>query len=1536
MSRRRENVFSTVRTEGGLLPPDLLIRVVEGDADLKGLFPRAYHLAAGERLNEAASRSWSRLRAAWASFRERAARLPDSDTGTTLTRENWLLILFQELGYGRLQTTRAHEVDGRAYPVSHLWSRTPIHLVGFRVDLDRKTAGVPGAARMSPHGMVQELLNRSEEHLWAIVSNGLRLRILRDNASLTRQTYVEFDLEGMMEGEVYADFVLLWLLGHQSRFELRDGRPEACWLERWARSAREQGTRALDRLRDGVQEAIEALGVGFLVHPRNGALRDALRAGALSTEDYYREVLRLVYRLLFLFVADDRELLLDPAADRQTRERYRRHYSTIRLRRLARTRRGSKHPDLYRSLHVVMEMLGGDEGCPALGLPALGSFLWSRHALRHVGEADIANREFLGALRALSLTREEGTTRRVDYRNLGAEELGSVYESLLELHPTVDAGAGVFSLSVGGGHERRTTGSYYTPTSLVEELLDSALDPVLDEAMRAEDPERAILSLAVCDPAVGSGHFLIAAAHRIARRLAFVRTGDEEPSPEATRTALRDVIGHCLYGVDVNPMAVELCKVSLWMEALEPGKPLSFLDHRILCGNSLLGTTPALLADGIPDDAFNPIERDEKEIARGLKKQNRDERKGKQRTFFHVLVAEASRTYGELGGRVESLDGLDDSSIEGIQLKETVFRRLTESAEYRCARLAADAWCAAFVWPKREDAPEPVTFDLFRRLQEDPDAVPRETIEEVQRLADEYRFFHWHLAFPDVFRVPEDEAPENEGHGWNGGFDVVLGNPPWERLKLQEKEWFATRAPAIASARNAAARRKKIKALRTEDPRLYEAFLAARRRSEGTSHLVRNSGRYPLCGRGDINTYSIFAETNRALIGPRGRVGCIVPSGIATDHTTRFFFQSLMDTGSLVSLYSFENEEFIFPEIHHATKFCLLTMAAPRPALSRTADFVFFARGVEQLADEERHFTLTGDEVVLLNPNTKTCPIFRSRKDAELTKAIYRRRPVLFREGPPEESPWGISFKTMFHMSNDSGLFRTRDELEEEGYRLDGNIFRREATALVPLYEGKMFWHFDHRFGTYEGQTKAQANQGKLPELTQQQHRDPNLPSMPRYWVAEPEALSRLPEEAGNGLIAFRDVTSAVVQRTTIFSVIPRVAAGHKAPLAFVEHAATDASCFVAMMNSFVLDYVARQSVGGSSMGYFILKQLPVIELSTFEAPCPWHDGCSLREWIAPRALELIYTAWDLREFADELGYSGPPFVWDDNRRSLLRCELDAAFFHLYLGTAHEWTETRTPALLEEFGHPESAVDYILDTFPIVRKNEEDIYGEFRTKRVVLDVYRQMAEAARSGEAFQTILDPPPASTSVAHPEGRSVTPELTLEARPTDRRFRRVRPSYGDRYVSAVPLLTLRAAAGDFGEDQVPEFQDWVEIPTARALRKGMFVAQVEGRSMEPTIPDGVYCLFRRPVLHPRDGMILLAQHRDIVDPDTGGQYAVKRYQRLEVRSDDGERWVGARLVPDNPEYDPIQISPESGDEFRPIAEFVAIVGEDEPEPLS
>ncbi len=798
------------------------------------------------------------------------------------------------------------------------------------------------------------------------------------------------------------------------------------------------------------------------------------------------------------------------------------------------------------------------------------------------------------------------------------------------------------------------------------------------------------------------------------------------------RRALRDVVGHCLHGVDINEMAVELCKVALWMETLDPGRPLSFLDRKIRPGNSLIGATPALLRGGIPDQAFNPITGDDRHYAGEWKKRHKRQRQG-QLELFRADMQPWQRL-GDFADAMRHLESIDDATLAGVQAQETEYARLVQSSDYEYGKLWADAWCAAFMWLKKPEAqggwPYPITEQVFRNLERSPYREPQWLKDEVQRLAKEYQFFHWHLEFPHVFQ-PQPAWGDPEYHsgdvtGWEGGFDVVLGNPPWERIKLQEKEWFAGRDETIAAAPNAAARGRLIAQLPQTNPALYAAFEADKRKAEGESHFVRGSGRFPLCGRGDVNTYTIFAELARHVQSDTGRVGVIVPSGIATDDTTRYYFQDIMDRAALVSLYDFENRNGIFSGVHRSYKFCLLTLTgAERPATAG-AQFVFFAWGVEDLQDEERHFTLSAADIALLNPNTRTSPIFRRQRDAELTKAIYRRVPILIREGPPEENPWGIRFFTMFHMSGDSGLFRTREQLEEDGWQLRGNRFVRGEAVYLPLYEAKMLHYFDHRWATYAGLDTR--------PVTAAEKDNPACLALPRYWVRQEEVDGRLGINS-YWLIGLRRFGRATDERTLISSILPVNAVGDSETIIEISRHLDISSCFVGNLDSLAFDFASRQKVGAVMVNQFIVKQLPLLPPQTYYQPCPWlpHSSFLIHHFLLPRALELTYTAYDLRPFAQDCGYHGPPFRWHEERRFLLRCELDAAYFHLY-------------------GIGRDDVAYIMDTFPIVRRKDEAAYGAYRTQRLILEIYDAMAAARHSGTPYQTRLDPPPAHPDAAHP----------------------------------------------------------------------------------------------------------------------------------------------------------------------------------------
>ncbi|HIP99275.1 TPA: hypothetical protein EYH33_01880, partial [Candidatus Bipolaricaulota bacterium] len=668
--------------------------------------------------------------------------------------------------------------------------------------------------------------------------------------------------------------------------------------------------------------------------------------------------------------------------------------------------------------------------------------------------------------------------------------------------------------------------------------------------------EQAILSIKVCDPASGSGHFLLAAARRLGKELARVRTGESEPAPEAFREAVRHVIARCIYGVDKNPLAVDLCKVALWIESHTLERPLTFLDHRIKCGDSLVGVFDLeVLGKGIPDDAFKPATADDRGFSRRLRQQNKRERRAWQEREL-LLPFDIRGDLVSFAEELRQLEKIADDTPEAIRHKVRLYEGIRRGRNWRRDWMAANLWTAAFFCELREEnrARIPTTGTLRDFLERGAGAVRGDLLGYAQALAESHRFFHWPLEFPEVFA--------------QGGFDVVLSNPPWERIKLQEREFFASRDPEIAKAPNAAARKRLIQELPQTNPDLWREYKEALHAAESTSRFLRHSGFYPLTGRGDINTYSVFAERMRNLLRPRGRAGIIVPTGIATDDTNKHFFADLVESGALVSLYDFENRKGVFPHVHRSYKFSLLTMqrivsgelrmegdktltrkrkdrpGAPHSAIRHTParmQFAFFCTRAEHLRDPRRLFSLSPEDIARINPNTRTLPIFRTRQDAELTRAIYQRVPVLVNERSGE-NPCGVRFLAMFHMSNDSRLFRTRKELEDQGFRRVGNRFEKEKEVWLPLYEAKMIWHYDHRFGTYEGVTNRRSTHLPNPGLAE--HADPAYLVQPWYWVPAEEVEARLGRWTRGWLLGFRRIARSTDERTAIFSLLPRVGAG--------------------------------------------------------------------------------------------------------------------------------------------------------------------------------------------------------------------------------------------------------------------------------------------------------------------------------------------------------------------------------------------------------
>ena len=1299
--------FDALSIEGGIIGAEWLAKVAQLQAAAQE--PADYRIPKGLEIRDEIARGW---RIAQACFQEMEAGRAAGGNARVLAEEFLEVLVRDALGFASLTRTASVTIGDRAYPVRFfaLGDRVPVVAAPAGAGLDTRVPELgDDQRRRTAFGLLQEMLNASDAALWGIASDGLSLRVARDNASLTRPAWIEADLARIFTEDLYPDFAALWLLAHESRFGSADAPAATCPLELWREEARQEGTQARDRLSAGFQEALKILGQGFLSHPANAKLRSALHSGDLTTDRYFGQLLRLVYRLIFLLTVEERNLLHPRDASDLARRLYAEGYALRRLRDRA-VRRGAhdRHGDLWEAVKIVFRGLAGGE--PRLGLPALAG-LFAPEECPELDAAKIDNRALLGALFHLAWLRERAGLVRVNWRDMGPDELGYVYEGLLELVPQITRDGRSFafaSAEQSRGHTRKTTGSYYTPDELVQLLLTSALDPVVKHTVGAH-PDRAaeaLLELAVVDPACGSGHFLLAAARRLADHVARIRSTGT-PTPDDYQRALRDVVRRCIYGVDMNPLAVELCKVSLWMESIDPGLPLTFLESHIRCGNSLIGTTRALMGDQVPEAAWVALEGDDRKVTRSLKRRNKEEIEGQLSLLF-----EHRDETGSLRDAMHAVEQSSDADATTLADKQHKWRALLASQAYEHEKLVADAWCAAFLWPKSEPgevaeaAPTTAAWLALRDQEGPPSPV---LVETTRRVAEDYRLFHWELAFPHVFA--------------RGGFDVVLGNPPWERIKLQEQEFFATREPAIANARNAAARKKLIAALPATNPVLWKDWTSATRVAQGQSHFVRQSGRYPLCGKGDVNTYALFAEHNWNVVGPRGRAGFVVPSGIATDDTTKDYFQAIMQSSALRSMWEFENEGFFTAGKGHMLRFALTTLSGGDGPSA--ADFLFQGQSVSDVDDPERHFTLSAADIQAINPNTGTCPIFRTKRDAAIALAIYRRASVLWREGDPDGNPWGLRFLRMFDMANDSGLFRTGGELASAGWRLDANRFKKDGKTMLPLCEAKMVYQYNHRSGTFEG-ARSGHRPHRLPSPSDAQLRDPCYAPLPFYWIAEEKIDERLDGVWDRGwLLGWRDVTDARASiRTVVACIIPRTAVNHTLPIMMPSSAPELVASLQANLSSIPFDYCARQKVGGLHLTYFTMRQLPALPPTAYGMPAPWATDIRILDWIVPRVLELAYTSWDLKSFAQDCGRDGPPFIWDPGRRFLLQCEIDAAFFNLY-------------------GISRSDTAYVLDTLGVLEQSEQREYGEYRTKRVVLEIYDALAVAASGGRLYSSPLGGP-------------------------------------------------------------------------------------------------------------------------------------------------------------------------------------------------
>ncbi|WP_051362299.1 Eco57I restriction-modification methylase domain-containing protein [Solimonas soli] len=1284
MARRKltQLAYDALTLEGGLFNAEWLAKVAHLEAPHQK--PDDYGIPAGLNLRDEIARAWRIAQALWIKFQ--ASR--SAASGGAAATEKFVVALLEAFAFaGLTKQASARAIGERSFPISHALHRIPVLVAAHTEGLDegQQRFGEAGRRR-SPFSLLQEYLNAADQSLWGLVCNGTRLRLVRDNASLTRPAWLEADLERIFTEERFADFSALWLTIHVSRFGAADSSPTDCALEAWREAGQQAGTRARDELRKGVERALLELGQGFLSEASNAELRAALVAGTLTPTAYFQQLLRLVYRLIFLLTVEERGLLHPPGSDAKAQALYERGYSLRRLReRAIRHSAHDTHRDLYASLTVAFRGLAGGE--PRLALPALGG-LFATEQTPVLDAAQLQNRHLVASLWALAWIARDGATERVNWRDMGPEELGSVYESLLELRPQIGEGAQTFrfaSESESRGSARKLSGSYYTPDSLVQVLLDYALEPVIARRLseRPQDEASALLSITVVDPAVGSGHFLLAAARRLAAHLARIRA-QGQPGAAEHRKALRDVVSHCLFGVDRNPMALELAKIALWLEAMTPESPLSFLDSHLALGDGLLGLLNfSVLKDGVPQGAYKPLLGDDPDICSVLKKRN----KAGQRVFA------ASRQQRELEFRAPTLaeafgqlDAAGDETLGDVAAKKKRFSEIRQQALGSPLALAADLYVAAHLMPKTAATQSlvPTSSDLVHLMQGHGESeLGREMILAAQEACRKASVLHWPLTFPQVFA--------------KGGFDVVFGNPPWETMSPDAKEYFSSYVPGIAGM--TPEEQEAAIGHQLEVPAVAREWYEHCRALYAAVLFMKEGGRYTRyaegnLGKGDFNVYRQFVELAMDACRPGGYAAQVVPENFYNGANAAGIRKSLFDSFEVQALLGFENHRKVwFNAIDSRTKFALYV--ARKGGASRQFGAAFSIRNPGELAAALSQLLLV--DVSLLkefSPEAQTVMEFSNQFEIDICRKMYASFP---------------------HFGTRLNGLPYRDYMREVDMGNDNDLFEADAAGL-PLFQGSMVTHHDYRAKGYV------SGHGRNVVWEEMPFGHLGKAIRPQWYIAAEHIPDKCESRIREYRIGFCDVGNATNQRALMAALIPpNTICGHKVPtISFPNSEPSYCVLWLAVANSLAMDFLVRMKIA-LTMSLSLMDTLPFPRVASRQnetariAALGARLSCAGPEMAA--FLELLKADHHLADF------DLTP-VADLDQRRRISAEIDARVARdLYGLTRNELAYILDPK--DVLGG-----DTTVETFRSLRDQEVRQFGEYRTRRLVLEAWDSL-EAER-------------------------------------------------------------------------------------------------------------------------------------------------------------------------------------------------------------
>ncbi len=1198
---------------------------------------------------------------------------------------------------------------------------------------------------------------------WGILTNGRLWRLYWQGARSRAEQFLEIDLAQALQFKEFQSSLLMeeyerpenlikifYLIFNPSSFQPSPTDPEA---RTFHKIAVDEGKLWEQKVSKELGEVVFNEVFPDLVKALIGYDKNA----SSDLNDQYLQTVNenattWLYRMLFIFYAEDRNLL--PVTDKSYDDYSLRHIRNEIAERMDKADVFSEAASKYDS-HLKDLFNALSKGDSSIGVPPYNGGLFEEESQPLLEKVKLPDKVLAPLIDKLSRREKEGKKVYINYHDLSVQQLGSIYEMLLEYSPFLNEKGEITIMP--NIFARKGSGSYYTHDTLVKLIIEKAVEPLVEEKyqsfqnkskslkrsrknkkekieeLKKYDPASEILKLKICDPAIGSGHFLVNLVDFLADQVlekmseaqsevTWANENEIYSSPleeriESIRQTIlqkakkekwnidpeklddrhivrRMILKRVIYGVDKNCMAVELAKVALWLHTFTVGAPLSFLDHHLRAGDSLFG------------EWMRNMDMEMREIG----------------SLFQFQMANKLEVAANSMNKIAEMT---DTDVSEVKLSKELFEETEKTIEP--IKKLMDFW-HALKWLdkkyvkgksllKAHPGIQPLLNGQFGNIADvvmegeveasndnESQAVKyvNDLLNKTMAIAQREKFFHWQIAFPTVWTNITSPEPK-------GGFDAIIGNPPWDRMKLQQVEWFSQRKPEIANQSRASDRKEMIKKLEKKKDPLWEIYQDASGRSEISMNVARKSGEYPLLSKGDINIYSLFVERAGKLIKKDGIVGVLTPSGIAGDLSASEFFKSIATTGRLGALLDFENKKVFFPDIDSRFKFCVLVFGGPERSFE-TATCAFFLHSIDELEDEDRTFNMSAKTFKEVNPNTGTAPIFRRKRDAEITTKIYDNFPVFMDKNDLDARPehgykkvWPVKYCTMFHMTNDSHLFKTKPELEKEGfYPVEGNLWKKGEVVFVPLYVGRMIYHYDHRAASVKVNEQNLQNPSLSESVSAEKKMDPGFVPTPQYWVNRSEIEEN---NKFDWTLAFRDVTNPTNERTVIASIVNFYALGNTLPFLYPEEELlsfdeykNNIPLILSNLNSFVLDYMARQKVQGQHLNWYIVEQLPFIPKEKFDNKI---GGQSIKQFITDSVVKLSYTAHDLSEFAEDMGHKGGPYIWDEEDRLHTRCRLDALFFLLY-------------------GLDKDEASYVMDQFPIVKKDDEKAYGFYRTRDMIL------------------------------------------------------------------------------------------------------------------------------------------------------------------------------------------------------------------------